>query len=661
MDGFFHGRQDSPHKTFPGASSMRRLCVSCVLVALGVGAARGELPADRLERLAAAAETAAASFTPPPPAAGDAAASGLRRALDPLRALLARSKSGADWRDYLDWPALEAQAAAGAAADPQTLRRLQELFDAPETGLDMPDFVGVRRALTRYAEAADAARGTGAARFGQRLTTLAGALRGAASGGSNESLATMAPTLERIVESGQADGLVREIRGSFMQPNILLAVQERFVNVMVDRPIDRPMPVDEVVLGTRVRGMGRTTGKLRVDFVPSADRAAVDLILAARNVSTTRGSRGPVTVHSLGTTELGARRRVFVTPDSIAASSVEASADTDSQITGIGVSSRCGRRLIRKIASRKVAQSKPQAEAIAAGRARDRLRHQFAEQTSPVLAQFLDLFRSRVRAPLEARGLYPEALDFRTSATELVVAARKAQAAQFAAASPPPVPDPGNVATVSVHESAVNNILEQRFGGVRFTQDDVAKMAKEFQAPLPESLEGEAEQQSWAVTFAKHRPITVSAGDGRVKLMVRGDKFVSGEREFPGMDIWATYAIGRAPFGIVLVREGDVQIYPPGFRPGTGEKLSPAETSLRRILQRRFDKLLKATIEIPDIEPQGQMATLGRLPMNELVARRDGWIVAGWRQAGGAGTPAPVVTTAAVPSGPVMLTSFTLP
>jgi hypothetical protein len=127
------------------------------------------------------------------------------------------------------------------------------------------------------------------------------------------------------------------------------------------------------------------------------------------------------------------------------------------------------------------------------------------------------------------------------------------------------------------------------------------------------------------------------------------------------MDIWATYAIGRAPFGIVLVREGDVQIYPPGFRPGTGEKLSPAETSLRRILQRRFDKLFKATIEIPDIEPTGQLATLGRLPMNELVARRDGWIMAGWRQAGTPGCPAPIVTTAAVPTGPVRLTSFTAP
>lgn len=640
---------------------MQTISVSCVLVALGVGIAHGELPADRLARLAADAETAAATFSPPSPAAVDTAAAGLRRALDPLRALLARSKSGADWREYLDWPALEAQAVSGAAADPRTLRQLQELFDAPETGLDMPDFVRVRRALSRYAEAADAARGTGAARYGQRLAAVAAALRGAAAGGASESLGTVAPTLERLVESGQADGLVRQIRGSFMQPNIRLAVHERLVTAALDRTIDTPMPVDEVILGMRVRGMGRTTGRVRVDFVPAADRAAMDLVLAGRNVSTTRGGRGPVTVYGQGTTQLAARRRIFVTPDSIAAAPVEASADTESEVTGIGISSRIGRRLIRRIASRKVVESKPLAESIAEGRARNRLRSQFEEQTSPVLPQFLDQFRSRVRAPLEARGFYPEALDFRTSATELVVSARKAQATQFAAASPPPAPDPGNVATVSVHESAVNNILEQRFGGVRFTQDDVAKMAREFQAPMPASLESETEQQPWAVTFAKYRPITVSAGDGRVKLMVRGDKFVSGEREFPGMDIWATYAIGRAPFGIVLVREGDVQIYPPGFRPGAGEKLSPAETSLRRILQRRFDKLLKATIEIPDIEPKGQLATLGRLPMNELVARRDGWIMAGWRQAGAAGSAAPVVTTTAVPTGPVTLTSFTAP
>ena len=73
-----------------------------------------------------------------------------------------------------------------------------------------------------------------------------------------------------------------------------------------------------------------------------------------------------------------------------------------------------------------------------------------------------------------------------------------------------------------------------------------------------------------------------------------------------------------------------MQIYPPGFKPGGGEKLSMAETSLRRILQKRFDKLWKQVIDIPDLPLQGELASAGPLTMKQLEARKDGWVVAGW-------------------------------
>jgi hypothetical protein len=98
------------------------------------------------------------------------------------------------------------------------------------------------------------------------------------------------------------------------------------------------------------------------------------------------------------------------------------------------------------------------------------------------------------------------------------------------------------------------------------------------------------------------------------------------------MDIWATYAIATSSQGLHLIREGDVQIYPPGFKPGGGEKLSMAETSLRRILQKRFDKLWKQVIDIPDLPLQGELASAGPLTMKQLEARKDGWVVAGWRR-----------------------------
>jgi hypothetical protein len=57
-----------------------------------------------------------------------------------------------------------------------------------------------------------------------------------------------------------------------------------------------------------------------------------------------------------------------------------------------------------------------------------------------------------------------------------------------------------------------------------------------------------------------------------------------------------------------------------------------AETSLRRILQKRFDKLWKQVIDIPDLPLQGELASAGPLTMKQLEARKDGWVVAGWRR-----------------------------
>jgi hypothetical protein len=594
--------------------------------------ARAQLPEGRLESLAADAIRAEATFSPPGPATLESAAVGLRNALRPLDALLQRSKSGDDWRKYLRWPKLEAQAASGAAADANELRDIQDLFGAAETGLELPEFNRVRQAIVRYAEAVDAARGKdGATLYARRLESLAKALQTAAASGSAESLAPVAPILERLVESGQAAEVIQRVRGALTRPNVVLGIHEDLFSRSVNRPVNQSQPVDEMILGTRVRGTGHTTGTVRLDFVPSHDRAAFEIVLAARNISTTRGTQGPVTVHTNGVTELGASRRILLDEYSVMATPVTASASTDSTVTGIGINKRLGRRIIQRVASRKIAETKPRAQAVAEERARERVRRQFAEQTDPAVAQIRDQFESRVRQPLLARGLYPEMLHLSTTDAQLVVTARKALPVQLAAASLPPPVSSRALITAQVHESIVNNVLEEKFGGAIFRQADVERLAKEAGREMPASLESDADQPPWEVTFSRYRPISLAVADGRVKVTVRGDKFVSGDRDYPGMDIWATYAIGKAPHGYVLLREGDVQIYPPGFEPGGEEKLSIRETSIRRILQKRFDKVFKDQIEIPDLPLEGELASAGPLPLAELQARRDGWIAAAWR------------------------------
>ena len=294
-----------------------------------------------------------------------AAAARLREALGPLDRLLTRSPSGADWRAYLDWPALTAQAAARSAADPATLRRLQKLLDAEENGLEMPEFAAVRRAVIAYAEAADAATDPGAqAVYAQRLEKLAAAVAAGAATGTPEPLDPVGPLLARLEESGQAPATVARVRSAVNRPNLFLDVDESLLATAVNRPVDETAPINDVVLGTRIRGSGRTTGLVLLDFVPALERAVVDLHLDATNHSDTRGSQGPVTVHTLGTTKIDARKRILIDDQRVMALPVEAHADTDARTAGIGVSKRFGKRLIRKIATRKIAEMRPQAEAV---------------------------------------------------------------------------------------------------------------------------------------------------------------------------------------------------------------------------------------------------------------------------------------------------------
>ena len=183
-----------------------------------------------------------------------------------------------------------------------------------------------------------------------------------------------------------------------------------------------------------------------------------------------------------------------------------------------------------------------------------------------------------------------------------------------------------------MHESFFNNLAEQELGGRTLTKELLESEMKKAGRAMPESLEDDTDQPPWSITFAKRKPVEINAGDGTIRLTVHGSRYTSGDREFPAMDVWAAYRIEPAAGRIRLVRDGDVQIYPPGFVPGGTQKLSVQETSLRRILQKRFNKVFDEMVEVEPLELPGQLAGAGPLPMQQLVARKDGWIAAGWRK-----------------------------
>ncbi|MBM4022178.1 MAG: hypothetical protein FJ284_08045, partial [Planctomycetes bacterium] len=334
-----------------------------------------------------------------------AAAGRLRQAIGTLGRWLDRSESGPGWRKYLDWTTLEQQAGSVDRADIDALAQLYQRFDSGADGLELPLFAAVRRSLGGYLEALGTARNPKADEvYSKRIERLAEAVAKTAAAGTPEPLEPVGPILARLEESGQAAGVVSRIRQAVGRPNLHVEVHESLLARAVNRAVDETTRVNDVLLGTRVRGTGHTVGAVTLDIRPAADRAIVDLRLDATNHSRTRGSKGPVTVHTLGTTTITAFKRVMIDEQGVMALPVEAQASVDTQTAGIGVGTRCAQQLIRKMASRKVAEMRPQAEAISSQRARDRVRREFEAQTAEPIAQASRDFQQKFRRRLKDRG-----------------------------------------------------------------------------------------------------------------------------------------------------------------------------------------------------------------------------------------------------------------
>ncbi|MDO7713355.1 MAG: hypothetical protein MUP93_00660, partial [Pirellulales bacterium] len=377
---------------------------------------------------------------------------------------------------------------------------------------------------------------------------------------------------------------------------------ESLLSSAVNRVVDRTSPVNEVVLGTPVRGTGHTSGLVLLDFLPSSQRAVTQLSFQATNLANTRSTKGPVTVCSEGVTELSAQKRIYIDDERVWADPTVASASTKTRMTGIGIKSRFGKNFIRRVASKKVSQMKPKIEAISERRAQERVRKEFEAETAEAIGQASQDYEHKFRRPLKARGWYPELLRMSTTNEKLTVVGRKALRDQIAAFTDPPKVDDDAILSVRVHETLVNNASEITLAGRTITQEFVEEQLKERDGELPESLTSDPDQPPWSITFAKKRPVEINSNDGSFRLTIRGSRYTSGDRSFPAMDIWVAYKIDAAGKNIRLVRDGDVQIYPPGFVPGGDKKLSVSETSLRRILQKRFGKVFKEVVDIESLE-----------------------------------------------------------
>ncbi len=365
-------------------------------------------------------------------------------------------KNGADWRAHLNLNELQAQLKKELDADPEVLHKLSEEFFSGDSGLELRQFSDVGKSLRTYADLlATYHNPDQKSQYDKQIDSLASQIETAAKQPADFDRQQLGETIDELAATHKNQALVTALHRQFDQPNVLVNVSKQLVAGGIDDNLNEKTPINDVILGTQINGVGDTTGHVSAELIPNRDRAQIELVLRGQTLSRTVGHNGPVTIFSHSTTSLMGRKELAF--DQVAFSGEPAWADccTNSTIDCLDI---CGGFIIQHIATRRVYASKSTAEAISADHAEARLEHRMDTRTGDLLDRVNSAFNEQFRYPLARRGAFPQRIDFSTTRDWLSIVGLEARSNETGATSPPPEAAENADISIRLHDSLIDNL-----------------------------------------------------------------------------------------------------------------------------------------------------------------------------------------------------------
>ena len=569
-------------------------------------AARKQLSADKLPQAASAKRE-------------------LIAAIDNLERFLSTNpQQFASWKNFLRLDAMREEAHA-EQPNPAILVDLETSMRQNYLGLEYPQYTRVRDGLMHFHRAL---------RFGSapeqtlkaidlRLEKLIESLNDPVTDTDTERAEAVGVIANYLELTGQAPESLSAMRAKFSQPNVQAYVRESFVTGILVRPVAQPTAVNECLLGTRVVGSACLNGNVSADLMPSNNGVSLCLTLNANLSTNNTGYNRGVVLRSTGSSPILAAKQIFVNPTGISSTAASVATNLQTQINSIEHRSR----IVRRIATRKAAETQPQANVVAEGRLQDRVRTQFDQQVEEQLSQSrvqLASFQkdAQSRPVLTRIGLPKPSYSYNSSSTAIYGVLTQRSTSQLAAVKPCDLPKPADAAIViEAHQSAMMNAIDVFLAGRTLRNHDLDDLVRQFDGKVTPELEKEANADPWSITFAAFHPIQIELNDGVVRLTLRIGQMTRGDQVLKqDATVSATYRPTISNGNLRLDREGDVKIEFYGKISNIGA------VSTRAFLKGKFEETFKPVLVNTPVDlPAPKQANVPRVQISSLLLD-NGWL-----------------------------------
>ncbi|MGD0516341.1 MAG: hypothetical protein ABSA26_02290 [Thermoguttaceae bacterium] len=561
--------------------------------------------------------------------------------------LKAAGANGEDWQKFLLWETLQKELQKEGALDQKALNDVSSRYASGNEGLGLIWFVEVRSALWRLLKVDEAIDNPKTKiTYERMLDNLSNNLKSFAVKPTTENTLGISESIRWLQNLQQAPELVQAVQRQFNQPNLYGEASAEFIAASMAESVDDNTDICDEILGTSISGTGHTVGQTTAELSPDANLGVIDALLFATAYSTTVGSHGPVCIYTTGTTHIGACKRIWINEYGFFSYPAVSNAVTQTCINDI----QAKRKIIERIAWKKAYQQKPTAECIASLHAQQRANKRVDDKAAETLDKAQEDFMNKFRRPLCDHKLFPDQLRFSTDKQALQTVSLQIGSSRLAASTPPPSAIKADL-VLRVHESMINNFALDALGGMTVNEDNFQKAMNDMFPKLSEETKPDGNQQNpteaqkpkrlslrdkmkrdkdqppWTITFATRQPISVTFSDEGYKIIIRGTKFINGDNSCDDMDITVVYKFEKTDAGFKAVRQGEIQIFPPGRH-----QLGGKEIAIKKLLTKRFSKIFEPEIVGEGFEFSGKLKKVGEM-LPEDVKSSDGWLTIAWKRA----------------------------
>ncbi len=540
----------------------------------------------------------------------------IQSAIERVRAILPESGDAAGWDQYL----LLNELAEAAKSDDQQQRialarqflsRLQrkELHPAHQQWLQREEISALQNAIQPWA--------SGVVDYADLLSQIERQEATSTDQAATE-IATAMQTL-RFADNSNAADVAESIETHYRNANVRVAISQSMLQRLIPKVPPQSVPVRTNMLGSRVRGTSNIQSELQVSLVPTPDRWSIQLQTVGQVQTNATGDRGPVAVRTRGNSSFLATTPVEISPLGIDVGQSIAKVRGQTTLRGIQTDydgwPLVG-SLVRSAAARRFDSMSFKSSQISNRKIAAELETKVNDELNQRINEVTEKLTRTVWQPLNRLQLDPIVADMQTTDDRLIARYRLAGMTQLAAFTPRPRAFNTSLLSIQVHQSAINNALEQLTPTDQpmLIRDAIEHTIHHFHdgsVLIPDDIPDDVKIQ-----FSKSNPISTEFKDDSMWVTLRIVKFQRGDRlNLTKFIVQAVYRPEVDGVTARLVRDGHLRISGPGM-------------SMRERLPIRaiFNKVLSPSRSLPLTPP-----TLATNPaMEGLVISqldmRDGWI-----------------------------------